>query len=230
MMKAIMKSLLALLAIVVGVFGFAHVFYKNFVIRQERIAHQTCGRIIVLNGTASTGKTPVARHLQHLFGKKYLYVSMDDFLNMLSWEVCNLNSSTYTFLQSNDGIYASQRADGTLDVEIGPLGKKLLYDMYHSVEMLLKDGWNVILTVIEPLQEDVLEMQKRFTKYNPYYIYLYANKNVIAQREAARGDRLAGYALNLLDKYTSQDLHDLQIDIGTLTQEQVAQKIYEATC
>jgi len=213
-----------------GIFGFAHIVYKNFMIKQERSSSQKVGRIIVLNGTSSTGKTPIARHLQLLLGSKYLYISLEHFLDMLSKEVCNLNSSTYSFLENNEGIYASKREDGTLDVEMGPLGKKILHDMHDAVEGFLQNGWNVIFTVIEPLQEDVLEMKKKFKIYKPLFVYLYADKNVLSQREAVRGDRLSGYALNLLEKYTSQDLHDLQIDIGKLTQEQVAQTICEAVC
>lgn len=230
MIKNILKFTLIFLAIFIGMLGFAHVFYKNFLIHQEHFTIKKSGRIIVLNGTSSAGKTATARQLQYLLGKNYLYVSMNHFLDMLSCEICNLNSSTYTFLQSNEGFYASQRDDGTLDITIGPLGKKILHDMCNSTEALLQSGWSVIFTVIEPLKEDVLLLKQRFKKYHPLFVYLYADKDLVAQRDSLRHDRLAGYATNLLDKYTSQDLHDIQIDISKLTQEQIAQKIYEAAC
>ena len=183
------------------------------------------GKIIIVNGTSSTGKTSLARCLQNLVGSKYLYVSMDHFLDMLSPELCNLTAGTDTFLQKNDGIYAIKKEDGTFDIGIGLVGEKILHDMQDAVEVLLQDGWNVIFTVVMRDASDLEKMRTKFAAYDPLFIYVFAQPEVLAQREKDRGDRLIGHTMNLLNAFNNQSLHDLQIDTGNVTSQEIAEKI-----
>ena len=57
-------------------------------------------KIIVLNGASSVGKTSTARELQNLLGSKWLYITMDHFLDMFK-QVCNLDALSDTFCARN---------------------------------------------------------------------------------------------------------------------------------
>ena len=60
----IVKIIVPFLIGALGICGFVFIVYKNFIIMplQQSIA-QKSGRVIILNGTSSVGKTPIARHL-----------------------------------------------------------------------------------------------------------------------------------------------------------------------
>lgn len=182
-------------------------------------------RIIILNGASSVGKTSVARELQYLLGPKYLYISIDHFIDMLSPEVCNLSVCNKNFLKETEGFYAFQLPDKTYEIKVATLGKKLLNDTYKSIEALLKENWNIIFTVVEPLKLQVLEIKERFKNYNPYLIYLYASEDIIIKREKSRGDRLISHTINLIRKYNSQDSHDLKLDTSKEDPNSIAQTI-----
>lgn len=183
-------------------------------------------QIIILNGTSSVGKTSTARELQNILGSNWLYITMDHFLDMFGKHVCNLDASTEDFLQPNEGLYAAKKTDGTFDIKVGPLGRKMLSnDMYDAVESFLKNDWNIIFTVVQMKKEMVEQLKDRFRKYNPFLVYLYADVNIIIKREKNRKNRLIGHTINLLKEYDSQDLHDLQINTSSFNPKEVAEKI-----
>lgn len=183
------------------------------------------GRLILINGSSSAGKTSVSKKLQLMLGMDCLYLSMDKFLGMLSTEACNLEAHLPNFLQPHEGLYAVRKSDGSFDIAAGPLAKKLLHEMYDIVQYFLDHGWQVIFDTVETNLETMHEIKVKFAKYHAYYVYLYANHETLRSRERIRGNRLIGQTINILERFASRDLHDLHVDTSDLTPQAIAELI-----
>ena len=184
------------------------------------------GRLVFINGSSSAGKTTASRQLQLMLGMDCLYLSMDKFLGMLSEQACSLDQKCVNFLQPHAGLYAVQKDNGSFDIAAGPLGRKLLHEMYDVVQYFLDQGWQVIFDTVETEAVAVLAVQQKFSSYRAHYIYLYAHPATLQQREWQRGNRLVGQTLNILNRFDSQDLHTLQIDTTNLTPQAIVEQIF----
>ena len=72
------------------------------------------GKVILLNGTSSAGKTSVAAALQRQLGQHYVLLGIDQFLSALPPD---LNDSA-------QGVYFVDDQDG-VRLQLGPAGVKL---------------------------------------------------------------------------------------------------------
>ncbi len=61
-------------------------------------------------------------------------------------------------------------------------------------------------TKLMNLYKDILQ------DFDTTFIYVDCNRDVIQNREKNRGDRIKGTSINLLDKFETQEIHDIIID------------------
>ena len=87
------------------------------------------GKIIILNGTSSSGKTSILHALQDVMDEPYLDVGIDKFIWMLP--------ERYLERPLWDDVLG-------LASKAGETGYRLVHGMHETISMLSRVGWNVV--------------------------------------------------------------------------------------
>lgn len=167
-------------------------------------AQLTTGRIVLLNGTPSSGKSTIARALHELLDEAYYYRSLDEFRK------------------------------GYLDrywlTDDGTLFLRVLQGYLLSLRDLASLGHNIIAEAV--VTPERLEMYLAlFTDFTVIFVGVRCPLAEARRRERTRQDRLKGsveITEPMLDLVHDHGLYDLEVDTGSSTPTAAAQRIKEA--
>ena len=170
----------------------------------------TIGKIILLNGTSSSGKTRILKALQEMLDEPYLEAGIDKFIWMLP--------SRYLNRPLWDDVLG-------LAVEAGSLGHKLASGMHRSLAELSRAGLNVLAdhVLVEPLW--VAECAELLAELPAYLIGIHCPLEVLEQRERERRDRTLGQARAQLERVHAHGVYDFEVDTYTGSVEECAGQI-----
>lgn len=168
------------------------------------------GKIIILNGASSSGKTSILVALQNLMDEPYLNAGIDKFIWMLP--------KRYLDRPLWDDILG-------LATEAGQTGHKLFSAMHKTIALLSRQGMNVIAdhVLVEPAW--VEECARLLAPLPAYLIGIQCPLEVLIQRESTRKDRTLGQAkaqFPIVHRYLT---YDLEIDTSLLNISESAQAI-----
>jgi chloramphenicol 3-O phosphotransferase len=178
------------------------------------------GKIVVLNGIGSVGKSSIARALQAIASQPMLHVQMDAFLDMLP----------EAFQDHPDAFsYETIQEDGKPLVVIkgGPVGERLMRGMIHAVGAMAAEGNSLIV-------DEVMDGTKWqsyagvLSKFSLHVVGLFAALDVIEARERARGGRMIGLARWQYGRVHKGMKYDLEIDTTSATPQESAEQIKAA--
>jgi chloramphenicol 3-O phosphotransferase len=151
------------------------------------------GRIVLLNGTSSAGKTTIARRLQRTLEPRWLFLEFDLFVEMLT-------------------DAPPDSAPGTNDEE---LSRWLAEAWYRAVGGLAAAGFDLVVedVIHEPNQ---LQAATRFlAPFDVTFVAVRCPLDVVVQRERDRGDRAIGLVKRQFDLVHADRSYDLEIDTST---------------
>jgi chloramphenicol 3-O phosphotransferase len=160
------------------------------------------GRIIVLNGGSSAGKTSLGRTLQRVLPDPWLLVGIDLFIWTLPPEMVNSPEG----LAIHDGVIT--RGEPFMS----------LYSGYrHAVATLARMGVNVLL---DDLTLDGAADQQRWNEaldgLDVCWIGVRCDPDIAAEREAARRSRPSGIARHQAESVHEGVRYDIEVDTGVL--------------
>jgi chloramphenicol 3-O phosphotransferase len=181
------------------------------------------GKVIILNGTSSSGKTTIAHALQEALAEPYLCLGIDTFITMMPERYASLEPSddpaVTTFVTRTDA------AGPWVELKIGTVARRVSHSMYWAVAALANRGNNVIFddVMTEPdfLQEAVMALRH----LHVLFVGVRCPLAVAEERERERGDRLAGMARGLLDRGHGHVTYDLEVDTAQLSVEQCVEAV-----
>jgi len=167
------------------------------------------GRVIVLNGPSSSGKSTFCKALQARLletrGEHWLHVSMDAFATMLPTR------------PTPDGP--------TIDpVDVG----RFLSGWYGCLRALALAGNNVIADAGFLEMDWLLEQIEALDGIAALYVGVHCPLEEVERREIARGDRRIGYSRAQYDRVHRHGPYDVEVDTSVLGPEAVAEVIQEA--
>ena len=168
------------------------------------------GKIIVLNGTSSSGKTSIARALQDLLDEPFLDAGIDRFL----WTL----PRRYLDRPLWDEVLG-------LATEAGPVGHRLMSGMHQAIAALSRAGNNVVAAhvLVEPVWLD--ECARLFSALPALFVGVHCPLEVLEQREAARKDRTLGQARAQFHLVHRHAVYDLEVDSSVASAEACALQI-----
>ena len=167
-------------------------------------------KIIILNGTSSSGKTCIIRALQNSLEGPYLEAGIDKFIWSLPKRYLD-RPLRYQVLGNAD--------------KAGTLGHDMVRGMHRAIAALSQAGCNCIAdhVLVEPAwAKDCAEL---FANLPAYMIGVKCPLEVLEQREASRKNRTLGQAklqFPVIHKYT---VYDLEVDTSLLSPEGCARYI-----
>jgi chloramphenicol 3-O phosphotransferase len=168
------------------------------------------GKIIILNGTSSSGKTSIVRALQDRLEGPYLEVGLDKFIWMLP--------RRYLDRPLWDDVLG-------LAVTAGGEGHRLVAGMHRAIRALSDSGWNAIAdhVLVEPAW--VNECAELFGDRPALLVGVRCPLAVLEERERARKDRTLGQARAQFEAVHAHGLYDVEVDTSVGTADECAEQI-----
>jgi chloramphenicol 3-O phosphotransferase len=174
------------------------------------------GRVIILNGVGSVGKSSIARALQDLSPEAWLHVQMDAFLDMLPAR----------YMDHPEGLRFIRHDTSPPEVEIvcGPAVDRLLAGMRASIAALARCGNNIIVDDVL-VDEDGSAYRLALAGLDVLWVGVMAPLDVIEARERQRGDRDIGLARWQFVRVHRNVPYDLTVDAARSTPAEIAGQI-----
>ncbi len=155
------------------------------------------GKVVVLNGTSSSGKSTLARELQQRLEETYLHCQLDAFWNMTP-QTIPANSMNFP---------------------------KMKLAMAKSVKALADTGHNVVVDIVHSGLKSHLEFSNVLKSIVLLVVKVDCALDELERRELERGDRRLGLAKSQLDDVHGAIPYDLEIDTSILPLSECVEKI-----
>lgn len=176
------------------------------------------GKIVILNGASSSGKTAIARALQEVLDEPYLEAGVDKFLWMLPKRY--LNQPLW------DDVLG-------LATKSGVVGRQLISGMHHAIVALSKAGNNVVADHVLVESYWLHECASLFADLPAFLVGIRCPLEVLEERERKRRDRTPGQARAQFHVVHAHLVYDLEVDTSLLGPEdcalQIKQRLLDGT-
>lgn len=182
------------------------------------------GRVILLNGPSSVGKTSIAVAFQESATEAWLRLGLDSFLDFVPDRLRHVLPS------ADDGFRwhpAPEEGVEPTRITVGPYGHEVVRGMHRAIAALARSGLDVIV-------DDVLLESGWLDDYlvaldgiDVLFVQVTAPLVIIEEREAARGDRFPRQARGHYDDVHRDDCYDVRIDTSATSTEAGARQIAE---
>ena len=181
-------------------------------------------QIVYLNGPSSSGKTTLAKALQHVFDDLFLHVGID---KIIGWMPEKVNDWTggeaslgYSWKKSTD-----VSGNPIQELQIGPYAERIAKTFQEVVLMLAKMGHHLIIDDVSFGKKQVDEWKALLKDFTVLWIGVNAPLPVLEQREKERGNRMVGSARGQFHKVHVEATYDLEIDTHHATLDENIYKI-----
>ena len=165
-------------------------------------------KIIFLNGCGSSGKTSIARAIQHESPDLWLSFGVDTFIDMIPF------GRQEPYLKFIPG----QNDRGPImHVESGAEGAKLFSVMPQFAGMLAARGNNLIIDEVLFDEEALKGYVQQLKAHTVYYIGVFCDLEVMQEREVLRRDRCIGLSNDQIDRVHQGALNTYDFNVDTTT-------------
>jgi chloramphenicol 3-O phosphotransferase len=173
--------------------------------RRENLVHntftQTPGKIIIINGPSSTGKTTLAFALQKQIELPFIRFSFDLFLDHNSFPLEQIRNGTFSWDQMRPSVFRG---------------------IHQCLPALATAGNNVIFDHIIETKESLHELISLISELDVFFVGLHCSLPELERREMQRGDRRKGEAHQDFQTVHSITSYDLELDSENALEENVA--------
>jgi len=185
------------------------------------------GKVIILDGCPSSGKTTIAEEIQASIGDPYLYAGIDTFVHMIPENWISF-SSELNKVKGIEFIFSTDEGGKSMiKLGVNPTVEKLVRGYVNAIKGLAEAGNNVIADGVITKKEWFDYIKETFDDLTTCYVGLYAPLEVLEKRESARWD-LDGQARgHFKEVYELQKEYDLFIDTSETTVLSAAKTIID---
>lgn len=185
----------------------------------------TPGRVVVLNGTSSSGKSTLAKALQAALPEPALVIGIDTFVFALPMRYLDqpLWSEVFRYVR-DDGV-----SDGPFRIETGPLGEELVSGMHRTVAAIATAGLDVIVDHVLLESAWLDECRRLWADLDWWLVGVRCPLAVVEERERDRRDRTLGQAAAQFAVVHDHGVpYDVEVDTSELSPESAAVRIVAA--
>ncbi len=177
------------------------------------------GKIILMNGASSAGKSSIIQALQPILNEAYLEAGIDKFLFMLPTDYLMKPHLWHE-------VIGYEKADnGELLPRVGWHGHQLMRGMHRAITGLTQTGNNVVADHVlldSSWLDDCLNV---FTGYDVLFVGIMCPLEVLEAREKDRGDRTLGQAAGQAGIVHQGCIYDIEVDTSQLSTAECAEQI-----
>jgi chloramphenicol 3-O phosphotransferase len=176
------------------------------------------GRVVLLHGTSSSGKTTVARAVQTLSEEPWLRLGIDTFWNAIDERWMEHGSrAAEGFLWRDDATIVP-----------GPVGHRLAEGMRAAVAACARCGNDLLVDDVFIDRRWLDGWRAELAGLEWLLVGLRASLPVLEERERTRGNRITGEARAQADVIHAGIDYDLVVDTGSQSPEECARAILAA--
>lgn len=176
------------------------------------------GRVVLLHGTSSSGKTTVARAVQALSDEPWLRLGIDTF-----WSAIDERWMEHGPRASEGFLW---RDDAT--IVPGPVGEQLAAGMRAAIAACARRGNDVLVDDVFIDRRWLDAWRSELAGLEWLLVGVLAPVSVLEERERTRGNRIAGEARAQVDVIHAGIEYDLTCDTGSRSPEECAREILAA--
>lgn len=181
--------------------------------------------IIFLNGASSSGKSSIAKALQHLSSSRFLSIGIDSFIKMMPIGMLGFSDL------AKDGFFLVQNGtdiNPEIQVRPGSFGKKICQTAALVSQLIADQGFDLIIDEVISgptfMQMYVLSLRNHKT----YFVKVHCDLSVLEEREILRGNRAWGMAREQFHSvHNPAYTYDLTVDNSYAAPFDSAKKILE---
>lgn len=181
-------------------------------------------QIIYLNGPSSSGKTTLAKALQHAFEEPFLHVGID---KIIGWMPEKVNDWTGGEAPIGYSWKKSEDASGNpiQELQAGPYAQKIGKTFQEVVLALAKMGHRIVIDDVSFGKQQLDEWKKTLKDFRVLWVGINAPLLVLEQREKERSNRILGSARGQFHKVHVDAAYDLEIDTHQASISENVEKI-----
>jgi chloramphenicol 3-O phosphotransferase len=143
-------------------------------------------KIILLNGVGSSGKTSIARSIQHLGKEPWLAFGVDTFIEMMPYPSPGKAGEYFSFASGENIQGPLMRFEST------DIGNKLFGVIADFAELLANHENNLIIDEVLCDDEDLKPYVEKLAKHKVYFIGVMCDLPIAQEREYLRQDKGLG--------------------------------------
>jgi chloramphenicol 3-O phosphotransferase len=176
------------------------------------------GRVVLLHGASSSGKTTLIRAIQRLADDPWIHLGIDTFWNAVDERWMESGSKAADGFKWTEGV----------GMVPGPAGLRLAAGMRAAVAAIARADNGVLVddVFIEPAWLD--DWRRVLAGLEWLLVGVFAPLDVLEERERARGNRIAGEARAQFDVIHRDIAYDVAIDTSRLSPEEAAAVVLAA--
>lgn len=181
--------------------------------------------IIFLNGATSSGKTNIAKAIQHLDDRPWLTIGIDTMINMMPskyWAGGAKADEGFNFIQQED------EQGSSMSLQIGPFGRKVETTLPDIAHLLCKKGFDLIIDEVLIGDDSLKKYVLKFSPFIVYFVGVYCDQKMLEEREILRGDRFIGSGRDQIKRCHGPTRHyDIEVDTTHHSSFECAQTILD---
>lgn len=187
------------------------------------------GRIILLNGSSSSGKTTLALTLQRVLRDPWQHVALDQFRDGLPGKVRGLNSPPGTpGAQGLNVVPVDLDGQRVTEIRFGDFGEAVLRAMRRTVAELAQQGVNVVVDDLLFKPAYLEDYRAALAGLEVWFVGVRCALGVVEQREALRPGRFPGTATSHFKSvHEHGQAYDIEVDTGQNDPNTCAQQIVQ---
>jgi chloramphenicol 3-O phosphotransferase len=191
------------------------------------------GRVVLLNGASSSGKSSVARELQSLLPAPHLFAGIDFFLPMLRPDG-HMGKVWQQRTNENSGgdeapvrwVFPDREGE-PVKIEFSELGHRLIRGMHRSIAALAQAGNDVIFEHVLLYPEWADDLREALEGIWVTYVGIRCPVEALEERERARADAVVGQARGHCDVVHVNMTYHVEVDTSRMSPNEAA-KVIEA--
>jgi chloramphenicol 3-O phosphotransferase len=167
------------------------------------------GRVVLLNGPSSGGKSTLAIAIQEAMAAPWLRLGLDAFLDYVPERLVNVGGRAdegFRFRPADDDPESVTR------ITVGRYGQRVVRGMHSAVAALAHGGLDVIVDDLLLERSWLDDWTEALVGIDVVFVGVSAPLDVVEARELARGDRFPRLARGHYDIVHHEGIYDLLID------------------
>ena len=193
------------------------------------------GRIILLNGTSSAGKTTVARMIQQLRPEPIQHIALDQFRDGLPDRFRGLNSPEGTPGARGLNVvpvHAPAKPGGPqmpgTAIRFGDVGLRMLTGMRQAIAAFAKAGNDAVVDDMRLDPNYLRDYLTALADIDVIFAAIHCDEATLSQRETARPGRFPGTAVLHMHSVHADCIYDVEVNTTTMSPRQCAESILAA--
>ena len=182
------------------------------------------GRIILINGTSSSGKTTLAKGLQSTLPELWLEMGIDRFAYALPGRILGQPAWPQLFRY----VRPDGATDGPFAIKTTALGQRFVSSMHRTAAAIAGSGINVIVDHVLLEGSWLEECRRLWAGHSVLFVGVRCPLDVVVQRELERKDRTLGQAEAQFAVAHTWGAYDVEVDTSQLTPQEAVARILAA--